>query len=238
MPHCPRIGLISVAALLLACIGCAGPPPPVQTFDFISDYARMTDEYDPALSLVYLPEPAKLTRYRRIVVADFTVGEHVEQDRESADAYALLFRILVKMAMTKSGAFEDVTLDVPVDVEQPACRIEGMITRFKRGSGWSRYFGGLLFLGTGATDLQIEGRLVDCATGAVIMEFADRRRHLGNTPWGPNPRNLKDSDFAMNVTAKLTAEGLAIFLQDICEPLAIAGATVGADSNIAVRVSE
>jgi len=222
MPQCSRISLVLVALLLVTCVGCASPPAPEHTFDFISDYARMTDAHDPALSLVYLPEPAKLSRYRSIIISDFTVGEHVLKDRKAADSYALLFRMLVKIAVTKSGSFEHVALEAPVDADQPACRIEGMITKFKRGSGWSRYFGGLLFLGTGATDLQVEGRLVDATTGAVIMEFADRRRHLGNTPWGPNPRNLKDGDFAMNVTAKLTADGLAFFLQDICEPLIIA----------------
>ena len=234
----PRISPVLVALLLVTCVGCVSPPPPEHTFDFISDYARMTDEHDPALSLVYLPETAKLAGYRNVVISEFTIGEHVVEDREAADRYALLFRILVKMAMTKSGSFEHVALDVPADGGQPACRIEGMITKFERGSGWSRYFGGLLFLGTGATDLQVEGRLVDAATGAVIMEFADRRRHLGNTPWGPNPRNLKDGDFAMNVTAKLTAEGLALFLHDICKPLIIAGDPARADSNIAVKVSE
>jgi len=36
------------------------------------------------------------------------------------------------------------------------------------------------------------------------MEFVDRRRHLGNTPFGPNPCTL-NSDFVMKVTIKETA---------------------------------
>ena len=42
----------------------------------------------------------------------------------------------------------------------------------------------------------------------------------------------------MNVTAKLTAEGLAFFLNAICEPLTIAGDSADADANIAVKVTE
>ncbi len=94
-------------------------------------------------------------------------------------------------------------------------RVDTTITRFYMGSGILRYFNYFLFfLPSGATDLQIEGRITRADTGALVCEFADRRRELGNTPWGPNPRNFH-RNFAMTVTAAKTASAFAAFVNTV-----------------------
>lgn len=83
------------------------------------------------------------------------------------------------------------------------------ITVYDKGSGWQRF----LFIPPGASDFQIECRLVDAATGDVVMVLADRRRFMANTPWGPNPDTFYD-DYVMRLTLKETAVCMANFLQN------------------------
>jgi hypothetical protein len=124
--------------------------------------------------------------------------------------------------MAPPGRFRQVLLAPPGAA--PSGRtlvLEGQVTVFDMGNGLSRFVGGLFFLQTGGTDLHVEGRLKDYATGETVMEFADRRRHLANTPFGPNPKNLSDHTFAMKVTALYTARSLAQLLVAPREALAM-----------------
>jgi hypothetical protein len=99
--------------------------------------------------------------------------------------------------------------------------VEGKVTVFDMGNGWVRYFAGLLFLGLGATDFQVEGRVTNYGTGELVMEFVDRRRHLANTPFGPNLKNLSDHTFAMKITELYSARSLAYLLSQPVEALAL-----------------
>jgi len=210
-------GLV-VAALAFA--GCSSSyPKATPSYEFLTGYDRMTDRYDPLVSLVHMPDLGAFERCRGVVVGDIGVGSIWIEDEDEALGCATIFRCMLLMELGKLQKFDFVLLDEPQEASPPApgevCRIEGLITRFHLGSGWLRYFGGLLFFQTGATDLQIEGRVTDAASGKVIMEFVDRRCHVGNTPWGANPRNLSDRGFAMSVTAKQTAASLARFVETV-----------------------
>ncbi len=220
-----RPGRISVArapAILLAglvlCLlvqGCS-PPEVVPTYEYVTDYERMEDCYEPLLSLAYVPHETDLSCYDGVIVGQVTVGEHWIEQRPQALAYAVLLRVLLQRELEAGQEFAAVASERQ-SREYLNCpgrwlRLEGMVTGCASGSGLMRYLSYyLLFLQSGATDFQVEGRILDDGTGELLVEFADRRRGLYNTPWGPNPKTLRDK-FAMTATVRDTARAIAAFL--------------------------
>lgn len=205
--------VLLLGCLLLFQFGCNSYPEPTRTYEYVEQYGRMSDAMDPVLSLVHIPPHVSLPRYKSCVVGNFAVGEEWIDNRVYAQRYATYLRMLLVRALEEEGHFEKVTLNPHEDVPQPSLRIEGMATVFRTGSGTQRFFSYFLpFLQSGgATDFQVEGRIYDMNTGQLLMEFVDRRRHLGNTPWLPNPKTFSDK-FVMKHTVWETARSIASVL--------------------------
>ena len=222
-------------ALMLAALALSGCsfPSAIHTYECVTAYDRMSDEYDPQVSLVYVPQRTSLSKYRGIIVGDVAVGSVWIESPEEARAYARVLRLYLSSHLTRLAKFEYVGLDKGDGPSQPrkelgnTLLLEGMVTRFDMGSGFLRYLSGLLFfLQAGATDLQFEGRLTEANTGKLVIEFVDRRRHLANTPFGPNPLSLRNG-YAMKVTARETASCLATFIGHAFDDLPATCATTG-----------
>lgn len=203
--------LLFLCVAVAAASGCSYPPA-LHTYAFLLDYERMSDRCDPLVSLVYAPGEKTLENYRIFFIDEITVAEQGIESQETAEKFALRFRYLLRNKLMKSGKFDLVTLEAADLAGQgagmPAARLEGMVTRFDMGSGWRRYF-----FSQGATDFQIEGRLTDAASGDLIMEFADRRRELGNS-FGPSPKTF-DKVLVMKVTVTKTVDCLVKFLSEV-----------------------
>ncbi len=211
-----------IAVLLVVSSGCSYPHP-VRTYEYVTRYERMTDQYEPLISLVYVPHATSLARYRGIIVGEMSVGNQWVDSPAEALGYATFLRVLLRRELVKLGKFELVSLDKDFQERDESLEgllvMDGMITKFDMGSGLMRYMSFFLwFLESGATDLQIEGRLTEADSGKLVLEFIDRRRHLGNTPYGPNPDNF-GHDFAMRVTARETARCMAKFVEQVYEEL-------------------
>jgi len=215
--------LLLLAVLCLGAQGCHYPPV-VHTYEYVTDYERMSDSYDPLVSLIYVPEPLSFKDCRRILVGQVQVGQVWVDTPEEAAGYATFFRAVLRRELVKLNKFDFVGLDNgeggQQDRDEPGTLlVEGKITKFDMGSGFWRYVSYFLwFLQSGATDFQIEGRITEADTGKLLVEFADRRRHLCNTPFGPNPHNF-DKGYAMKVTATETARCLAQFIEMGCDQL-------------------
>ncbi|MCD6415384.1 MAG: hypothetical protein J7M08_01635 [Planctomycetes bacterium] len=210
----PGAAVSLLAAMLLLASGC-NIPRPIKTYEYITNYERMTDRYEPLVSLVYVPEDLRLAYYDAIMVGDFDPGDYLGANRDKALGYAALFRVVLRRELRKLQCFDVTVLDGRDLPDQPGdvLRISGKLTRFKTGSGLGRYLSGLLpFLQCGATDFQVEGRIVDERSHAVLMEFVDRRRGIYNTPFGPNPHTLRER-FAITLTVKDTAASIVAFLR-------------------------
>jgi hypothetical protein len=194
--------LIVVAAA--AATGCSYPKAE-HTYECIVNYERMTEEFDPVASLVYMPPGKKLSDYDVLFVDDITVGEYRIECPKEAPLYALRFRCTLKSQIAERKKFDLVTMDQKYGegTRPNVLRLSGKVTVFDKGHGWMRFF-----LSQGATDFQVEARLTDEATGATVMEFVDRRRYLANTPFGPNIDTF-DSDYVMRLTLKESAVCLA-----------------------------
>jgi len=209
-----RAGRFLTALLVLAALGCSTPKV-IPSYECIIHYDRMADRYEPLVSLVYPAEPVDLSRYRAVIVGPVTLGRSWVKSRADAERYATFYRVSLLKALSALNVFDDVRFGEAEPAGAPptaTLRIDTMITRFDMGSGILRYASFFLFFLQGsATDFQIEGRITDAGTGQTLVEFVDRRRHLGNTPWGPSPRNFK-RNFAMTVTAHETAQAFAAFV--------------------------
>jgi hypothetical protein len=219
--RCLSVRRLVTAILVLAMAGAAGCsyPQPIPSYECLTQYDRMSDKYEPMVSLVYSPIPLDLKSYRGVVVGPVKLGGAWVDSQEDAARYATFYRICLLKELTALKTFQKVSL-----TEDPqewagslrgVLRVDTTITRFYMGSGFLRYINYFLFfLPSGATDLQIEGHIREADSGKLVCEFADRRRELGNTPWGPNPRNFRHG-FAMTVTAAKTAAAFAAFVSTV-----------------------
>lgn len=210
-----RLVSIGLAALALAQAGCSYPKA-VHTYEYLTKYDRMTGRFDPILSLVHMPQDAKFSSYDGMIIGHVSLGQHWVEDREKAQQYTTYFRCVAQKRLLRIHRFEVVALDPDFAQAQgdssKLLLLEGKITKFDMGAGLARWLSfSLRIFNSGATDFQIEGRITDASTGDLVMEFADRRRHLGNTPWGPNPKTFND-DFVMKITIDQAAACLADFI--------------------------
>lgn len=228
MAHCvpagnfPRSAVrttLLLVALLLGGLqtGCIHYPEPRHTYEFVTRYDRMSPRLEPKLSLVYVPPEVSFSPYRNFIVGNIAVGDNWVESPVQAQRYALYLRHkILAPEMRDTDRFDTVSLDPGRRFSVPTMRLEGKVTAFETGSGLARFFSYFLpFLQSGgASDFQLEGRIYDTATGELLMEFVDRRRHLGNTPWLPNP-NTFSNEFVMKHTVWETGRSLAEVLSEM-----------------------
>ncbi|MHC4788454.1 MAG: hypothetical protein ACYS8K_04515 [Planctomycetota bacterium] len=217
-------GLVSAFALLLLALPGCSYPPAIHTHEYLTSYERMSDGFDPLLSLVYVPRADAFSRYNGVIIGDIGIGETWVEAPAEARGFTTFLRICLRSKLIKLKKFDFVTLDKKGDWLEPqdldeTLLLEGKITKFDMGSGFLRYFSYFLVVAQlGATDLQFEGRISEASTGRLLMEFADRRRQLCNTPFGPNPHNFQRG-YAMRVTAMDVAQCLVHFIDISYESL-------------------
>jgi len=212
-----RLTLPILAATVLVLLGCATPKA-IHTYEFLTDYDRMTARFDPLLSLVYMPDGAQFSPYDGLIIGQISVGEQWVEEQEKARQYATYFRCLLQKRILDTQKF-DPYYPVSTPASPRLMRLQAKITKFDMGSGWKRWASfSFPFFQCGASDVQVEGRMTDSTTGKVLLEFADRRRHLCNTPWGPTPKTL-NSDFVMKLTLDQTAACMAKFIEDAYQGL-------------------
>lgn len=208
--HTRRCALVLCLILTTLIGGCLSYPQPEHTYEFVEQYNRMTDRLEPALSLVYMPPDASLSPYRNLIIGNIAVGETWIEDPTRAQRYATYLRMLMVRELRGNERFDLITLNPGRDFTRPTMRLEGKVTVFDTGSGTQRFFSYFLFFlqKGGATDFQVEGRIYDISSGELLMEFVDRRRHLGNTPYLPNPSTFND-EFVMKHTVWETSKAIA-----------------------------
>jgi len=200
--------------------GCMSPRARVdKTYEYHHRYDDMTDRYDPPISLVRVNSDFELSSYTHLVIGEFTAGGDGIYDLETANHYAGTYfrqvmageftRKLFERELFGTPLFYKVELDPDFRSDSHTAVIEGKFTIFDPGSPGPRYLSAYLFFlqPIAAVDLQVEGRIRDANCGTTILEFADRRRFLGHTPWGPSHKTLNE-EWAKKQTCLLTARSL------------------------------
>lgn len=190
----------------------------MKTYELVTNYDRMTSVYEPKVSLVYVAPDARLDAYKTIVIKPVEVSGVWVQDGEQAELFRPYVEQKLKDALLGTKTFDRVVMD-PEYLRLASHRekivvLEAVITRLDRGNGTARYF-----LQLGATDFQIEGRLVDAWSGETVMEFAERRRELGEKPWDPSVKAF-DNEFTLKRTISIVTTNLGDVVSDLRKPKA------------------
>jgi len=209
-----RVLVVVLLAVPLGLSGCRTKNvSAMKTYELVTNYDRMSSNYEPKVSLVYLSPDAVLGNYKTLVISPVKVsGIWVEQD-EKMELFRPYINEQLRDSIMKGKAFKNVVVDPQyIKVSDPAEKIivlETVVTKLQRGNGTARYF-----LQLGATDFQIEGRLVDARTQRVLMEFAERRRSLGESPLEPSVKTF-NSEYTLKETIKTVTENLSGLLREL-----------------------
>lgn len=159
-------------------------------------------------------------------------------DRALAARLGPLFATEVVSRTRAAGLFDRVvnlaetTYTMPEDVR--ALRLETTLTRLNPGSRALRYFVGF---GAGASKVQVETRLVDVATGMVLVVAADRREAAFGVFGGDGEQHLRESvnDAARDYVkflARLKANGPTLSVTSVPPSPVTRGATVTSDTTV------
>lgn len=208
-----------ILGLLLAAAGCRTYPT------YFAGHAPLATGTRLGLDQAYIAPDATaaLTSHTLLVqVVDMRQSVRPEISKVGAKTDLAAFRPkweeVLANVMWRARIFSDVSVpsDLP-PIKNPDLRLDVALTGWDEGSGWLRYFFGILStplraVGTGPTRVQWEGRLSDARTGAVLIEFADARIH----PGGPSLSFLSLRPFRAN---ELMEEDLAVSLGILADGL-------------------
>jgi uncharacterized protein DUF4410 len=182
-----------VALALTGCIGAYQVAP-------VSPAAvgpRAPSTPDPDAGLVAVDPGVDMRPYSVLLVAGVQVSPSALKDADDRDLAARLgplFATEVISRARRTGLFDRVvnlaetTYTAPEDGR--ALRLEATLTRLNVGSRALRYFVGF---GAGASKAQVETRLVDVATGKVLVVAADRREAAFGFFGGDGEDHLRES---------------------------------------------
>src|SRR2546428_571413 len=207
-----RTLLLLLALVTTGCIGAyqTAPVSPVAAGDLVP---RMTD---PDAGLVALDPTFDARAYTVLLVDRFEVSASEVKDDEDRQLAARLSPLFVTELIARAraaGLFDRVvnlseTTYTPADGVR-ALRLEGGLTRLNAGN---RALRNVVGFGAGASKAQIETRMVDVATGKVVLVTADRREAAFGMFGGDSEEHLREavSDSARDFVkylARLKASG-------------------------------
>lgn len=173
-------------ALLVTVAGCKSYPT------YFVNRAPMTTGTALGADLAYIAPnaAAAMTSHTLLVqVVDMRKSVRPEISRVTKktdfESFQPVLENILTDVMWRTRVFSDVSATSDLQpIKNPDLRFEAALTGWDEGSGWLRYLFGILstpfrLIGTGPTRLQWEGRITDARTGAVLIEFADKRVHPG-----------------------------------------------------------
>jgi hypothetical protein len=152
---------------------------------------------DPDAGLVGIAPGADLRPYTVLLVDRFDVPSSElkdVEDRDVADRLAPLFQTELITRIRAAGLFDRVvnlseTTFTPSEGVR-VLRLEGTLARLNTGSRALRYFVGF---GAGASKAQVETRLVEAATGRLLIVAADRREAAFGVFGGDGEEHLREA---------------------------------------------
>lgn len=191
----------------------------VQPSGWLEDYHRLEHIGGVPLEQVWVAPELDVRNYHTLYIAPVEVDQRAlknrgDSTREMAQRLVMAFRKSLNRTLQETEIFRIVSTDPYFStVKQGALTLQMRVTEFSPGSPPVR---ALIGFGAGATKIQVEGKLIDQATGEVVAEFADRRLHPGNA-LVLGVRTAMDSEYLMGIDLKQMIDGIAklfIFLRE------------------------
>lgn len=123
----------------------------------------------------YMAPSFKPQDYDLLLVAEPILATPLPKGELTYTPWAVDLRTAFAQAMQRAGLFSHVETEATPDLEaRKIATLESAITEMDPGSQFGRWMFGEF--GGGNSFLEVEGRIVDIQTHAVLVQFADRRR--------------------------------------------------------------
>ncbi len=217
--------LLPVTVLACALMALATLPgcTTVQPSGWLQDYHRLNHVGGVPIEQVWIQPEFDIRDFRVLYIAPVQIDpvsyrRHGEQDHQAAQRLAAAFRATLEKNLRESAVMPVITTD-PYwsNARQQALTLETRITEFNSGNPGAR---ALIGMGAGATEVQIEGRIIENKTGRRLCEFADRRLHPGGTLM-LGSKGAKDSEFLIGIDMKQIMNGIVklfVFMREEGSP--------------------
>jgi hypothetical protein len=183
----------------------------VQPSGWLEDYHRLEHIGGVPLEQVWVAPEFDVRDYRTLYIAPIQVDQRAlsnrgDSTREMAQRLVEAFRKTLNRTLQDAEIFQIVSTDPYFSTtKQGTLTLQLRVTQFSPGCAPVR---ALIGFGAGATKVQVEGKLIDNATGEAVAEFADLRMHPGGAlVWGV--RTAMDSEFLIGVDLKQMIDGIA-----------------------------
>ncbi|MCX7017449.1 MAG: DUF4410 domain-containing protein [bacterium] len=195
---------------LLMCAWTPARSATVHKTGFLQDYHRLEHIGGVPIEQVWINPEFDIRDYRRLYITPVMADPAAyrmkgESDRGNAMRLGAAFRTVLERQLRGAGIFEFVSTDPYFrTVRDGALILELRVTQINAGFGLARV---LVGFGAGATEIQLEGRLIEPKSCRILMEFADRRLHPGSSLIaGPVASN--DPEYLIGIDMKQMLQGL------------------------------
>lgn len=191
----------------------------VQPSGWLEDYHRLEHIGGVPLEQVWVAPDFDVRNYHTLYIAPVQVDQRAlrnrgDSAREMAQRLVAAFRKSLNRTMQEAEIFRIVSTDPYFSTtKHGTLTLQMRVTEFSPGCAPVR---ALIGFGAGATKIQVEGKLIDNATGEVVAEFADRRMHPGGA-LVLGVRTAMDSEYLIGIDLKQLIDGiekLFIFLRE------------------------
>jgi Domain of unknown function (DUF4410)/Protein of unknown function (DUF3313) len=191
---------------------------------YLQSYHRLGHVGGVPLEQVWIEPEFDVRKYRTLYIAPVQIDPYAyrrngEEDRQKAHRLADAYRMVLEQELQGSGIFQFVSTDPYFSRRREgALVLETRITEVNSGNPRQRV---MIGFGAGATEVQVEGKVIELKTCRTLVEYADRRLHGGGAMfWGR--KNAEDSELLMGVDMKGILRGvvkLFIFLREEGPPV-------------------
>jgi hypothetical protein len=198
-----------VAALVAACATSFAAT--AHKTGWLQDYHRLNHIGGVPLEQVWVQPEFDVRAYRVLYIAPVQIDPCAnrrggEKDHQAAQRLADAFRRQLEQRLREAAIFEVVSTDPYFSTARSqSLTLQVRITEFYSGNPGAR---ALIGFGAGATEVQVEGKVLECKSGRTLSEFADRRLHPGGTLL-LGPKATKDSEYLIGIDMKGILDGVA-----------------------------
>jgi hypothetical protein len=207
----PILPVAAVAALCMTCNLSAGPiVTSAQQTGYLQDYHRLGHVGGVPLEQVWINPEFDIRDYRTLYIPVPRIDPQAyylrgEKDRKSAVVLANQLHAQLIKDLQGAGIFKFVTSDPYFSLgRHGALTLETRITEIDSGNPERRYKIGF---GYGATQIQIEGKIIENRTCRTLSEFADRRVNPGDALWYGR-RNSASGTYLMSLDTAGVMRGI------------------------------
>lgn len=201
----------AVAALCSPGLLCAGPVvTSAQQTGYLQDYHRLGHVGGVPLEQVWINPEFDIRDYRTLYVPPPRIDPQAyylrgEKDHRSAVVLTNQLHAQLVTELKNAGIFKFVTNDPYFSLgRHGALTLETRITEIDSGNPERRYKVGF---GYGATQIQIEGKIIENRTCRTLAEFADRRVNPGDALWYGR-RNSASGTYLMSLDTAHVMRGI------------------------------